>query len=160
MLMHPGQKHLEMTLRQHLTWPGLTNDAKNHVSNCLLCKRHKSVTKNYSYLPLKTIEEEMPWNTLCMDLIGLYTITNSAGIDYKLWAMTFIEPVTGWFEIAETHTKTAEHIGKLLDRVWLCRYLRPLRCIYDNRNKFLSQDFQEMLDSYNIKDVPIMVKNP
>jgi len=118
------------------------------------------MTKNYGHLPPKTIEEEVPWHTLYIDLIGPYTITDRAGLDYTLWAMTFIDPATGWFEVVETHTKTAEHIGKLLDRVWLCRYLRPIRCIYDNRKEFLGADFQEMLASYNIKGIPTTIKNP
>ena len=105
MLMHPGQSWLEMTIRQHLTWPGLTNDVKNHVNTCHLCKICKSSTKNYGHLLPKDIDDELPWHTLCVDLIGPYKIIDSASKDYELWAMTFIDPATGWFKIVETHTK-------------------------------------------------------
>lgn len=93
-------------------------------------------------------------------MVGPYSITDGAGLDYSLWAMTLIDPATGWFEVVETKTKTADHIGTLLDRTWFSRYPRPMRCIYDNGNEFLGEKFQEMLDSYEVKGVPTSVKNP
>ena len=81
-------------------------------------------------------------------------------MDYKLWAMTMIDPATGWFEIVETHTKTAEHIGKLLDRTWFSRYPRPQFCIFDNGNEFLGEKFKEMIESYHLTGIPTTVKNP
>ena len=57
----------------------------------------------------KEVESLEPWNTVCVDLIGKYHIT--AGVrqtdssikrcDLNLLCMTFINPATGWFEIAE-----------------------------------------------------------
>ena len=41
-LVHPGQKRLELTVRQHLTWPGLTADVKNLVATCHSCKTCKT----------------------------------------------------------------------------------------------------------------------
>ena len=105
MLIHPGQKRLELTLRQHLTWPGLTADVKRTCDTCHLCKIYKSIPNNYGHLPPKNIDEDIPWRTICVDLIGPYQITDGTGVDYKLWAMTMIDPATGWFEIVETHTK-------------------------------------------------------
>ena len=72
-------------------------------------------------MPPKNIDEDVPWRTACADLVGPYQITDGTGVDCKLWAMTMIDPATGWFEIVETHSKTAEHIGKLLDRTWFSR---------------------------------------
>ena len=118
--MHPGHSRLEITMWQHLTWLGLMNNIKNHINNCHLCKMCKSATKNYEHLLPKNIEDKLLQHTLCVDLIGLHSIADSAPKDYKLWAMTFIDPVTGWFEVAETCTKIAEHISKLLDMIWLC----------------------------------------
>ena len=47
-----------------------------------------------------------------------------------------------------------------LDRTWFCRYPRPLRCIHDNGKEFTGQEFQEMLQSYGVKDVQTTVRNP
>ena len=140
-LIYPRQSQLEITIQQHLTQLGLTNNVKNHVNNYYLCKICKSLTKNYRHLLPKDIEGKLPQHILYVDLIGLYTITDGASKDYELQVITFIDPVTGWFKVIETHTKTAENIGKLLDRTWLCQYPQPCHYIYDNGNKFLHKKF-------------------
>jgi hypothetical protein len=70
------------------------------------------------------------------------------------------DPATGWFEVAEVKDKASEGTAKILDQTWFCLYPRPKRCISDNGNEFLSKEFQELLQSYGGKSVPITVKNP
>ena len=74
--------------------------------------------------------------------------------------MIIIDPATRWFEIVETHTKTAEHISKLLDRTWFSHYPRPQFYIFDNGNEFLGEKFKEMIESYYLIGIPTKVKNP
>ena len=81
-------------------------------------------------------------------------------MDYKLWTMTMIDPATEWFEIVETHTKTVEHIDKLLDSTWFSCYSRPQFCIFDNGNEFLGEKLKEMIKSYHLKGILTTVKNP
>ena len=50
------------------------------------------------FLPPKSPEAE-PWERLCVDLIGPYTIPIKGLKDLKLHAVTMIDPVTGWFKI-------------------------------------------------------------
>ena len=40
-----------------------------------------------------------PWETVCIDIIGPYTVTDRSGNDRILNAMAFVDPATGWFEI-------------------------------------------------------------
>jgi hypothetical protein len=42
-------------------------------SRCLICKKCKVSHKKYGHLPSKEAEDE-PWERLCVDLIGPYTI--------------------------------------------------------------------------------------
>ena len=49
-------------------------------------------------LPSKQAEAT-PWQTLCVDLIGPYKFTQSNKKHIMLWALTMIDPATGWFEI-------------------------------------------------------------
>ena len=66
--------------------------------------------------------------------------------------MTFLDPVTGWFEIAEVpqylvkDTKTDEfresidkslaRISQIFNNVWLSRYPTPSKVIFDNGSEF------------------------
>ena len=41
----------------------------------------------------------------------------------------------------------------------LCRYPHPCKCTYDKGKEFISEMFQELLDSYKIKPNLIIIKN-
>ena len=53
----------------------------------------------YSQLPEKTAESD-PWDVLCVDLIGPYTIKRKGHPALTVKCVTMIDPATGWFEIA------------------------------------------------------------
>jgi hypothetical protein len=73
-------------------------------------------------------------------------------------ALTMIDPASSWFEITELpiveqlrqqtvnskelsiadeiFDKTSEHIAKLVNKTWLCRYPQCRYLIYDNGSEF------------------------
>ena len=81
--------------------------------------------------------ESIPWDTVCIDLlIGPYTVIDQNGDDRILNAMTFVDPETGWFEIAEIPDKTSARISQIFNNTWLSDYPRPRQVIFDNGNEF------------------------
>jgi hypothetical protein len=64
--------------------------------------------KKYGRVPEKVAEAD-PWDVLCIDLIGLYKIErkNKTKKPLILWALTMIDPATGWFEMKDIKTKAA-----------------------------------------------------
>jgi Integrase zinc binding domain len=113
-----------------VVWPGISSDVEKHIRSCHQCQRYKNLRRKYGHLSLKDIDQN-PWVTICVDLIGPYTITTMHGK----------ELATGWFEVAEIRKKTSEGTAKILDQTWFCRYPRPKRCISDNGNEFLGKEF-------------------
>ena len=81
-----------------------------------------------------------PWETVCIDLIGPYTVTDRLGNDRILNTMTFVDPATGWFEITDIPDKTSDRISQIFNSTWLARYPRPREVIFDNGNEF-KKDF-------------------
>ena len=75
--------------------------------------------------------------------------------------MTFIDPATGWFEIAEVSTldQSSARISKLFDEVWLSRYPRPRKVLFDNGSEF-KKNFQPLLKDFAIKATCTSIKNP
>ena len=63
--------------------------------------------------------ELIPWDTVCITLIGHYTVTGQKGKNRILNAMTFVDPVTCWFEIAEITDKTSARISQIFNNTWL-----------------------------------------
>ena len=71
------------------------------MSNCDTFKRTKWSNKKYGKLPSK-LAEEIPWNTFCVDIIEPYAIQRKVEKEkLHLQAVTIVNPVTGWFEIAQ-----------------------------------------------------------
>ena len=181
-LNHPGGDRLANTLLQVCYWKGLTSQAKKFAKHCKICQRFKRKNKRYGKLPPKEIEQMTPWHTVHIDLIGPYTIKTKQhapggeinDVELKLTCMTFIDPATGWFEIAQVPTfnvedvkdnnveyisKTSARISQLFNNTWLSRYPRPHKVIFDNGSEF-KRDFVPLLNDFDIKPVCTTVKNP
>jgi hypothetical protein len=104
--------------------------------------------------------EAHPWQTLCVDLIGPYTVCTKKGTQ-SLHAMIMFDPATSWFDVVEIPNKRAVTCANLVENTWLCCY--PI----GHSNAFLIMDLRILgggvantLDSYGIKRVPTTIKNP
>ena len=56
---------------QHLYWPLIRESVRNEFSYCDTCQLTKRSNKIYGKVPAK-VDEEIPWNNLCLDIIGTY----------------------------------------------------------------------------------------
>ena len=92
-LLHPGRDRTEETIKQHLYWPNMHVDICAHVSTCDTCQKTKKYNKKYGHLPEKAAEA-VPWERLCVDLIGPYTIERVGQENLELKAVTMIDPAT------------------------------------------------------------------
>ena len=167
-LIHPGGDRLAQTLRTVCAWNGLTNQCRQYCKRCKTCQKHKPRNKKYGHLPPKDQYILVPWDTLCVDLVGPYSLTAQVQqmdgtvkeMQLKLLAMTFIDPATGCFEIAEVvDDKSSAAISQLLDQTWLARYPRPREIIFDNGTEF-KKDFLPLLKDLAIKPKCTTIKNP
>jgi len=43
----------------------------------------------------------------------------------QVWAVTMINPATGWLEIKDIKTKRADVVSNVIENTWLTRYPRP-----------------------------------
>ena len=69
--------------------------------------KNQETNKHYGHLPEKEAEAT-PWEKLCIDLIGPYSIKNKTNNQIlRLWCLAMIDPATGWFEIKELKDKEA-----------------------------------------------------
>ncbi len=168
-LCHPGGDRLAQTLQQVCVWKGIVSQARKLCKHCKACQKYKKRGTKYGHLAPKEAETLVPWHTVCVDLIGTYTIKAKIRhpdgtikeCDLSLLCMTFIDPATGWFEIAEVplSDQTSARISKLFDEVWLSRYPRCRKVIFDNGSEF-KRDFQPLLEDFAIKPTCTSIKNP
>ena len=94
--------------------------------------KSKKQRLKYGHLPAKEAEV-FPWERLCVDLIGPYTIERKNQKNLTLKAVTMIDPATGWLEIEQYHEdREAITIANIVENTWLTRYPRPDICTIDS----------------------------
>lgn len=158
-LCHSDATRTKMTIKQHFTWTNLQHDVEKACKSCDICQMTKRHQKKYGKLRPKEAEA-IPWVVLCVDLIGLYKITRKAKKPLELWAVTMIDPATGWFEIKEIKTKRSDVIANVVEQTWLTRYPWPTRVVLDRGTEFMAEFSTMIKDDYGIKLKPITAQNP
>ena len=71
-----------------------------------------------------------------------------------------IDPATGWFEMQEIKTKSADNIANVLETAWLTRYPWPSKVIFDRGSEFKAEVQMMLIRDYGIKYKPTSVRNP
>ena len=56
-----------------------------------------------------------------------------------------VDPVTGWFEIAQYNDKRAISITDLVETKWLSRYPITIEIMYDQGSEFIFHKFRKLL---------------
>ena len=64
---------------------------------------NKKRKRKYGHLPSKIVIST-PWEALCVDLVGPYTLKGKDGSSIDFMALTMINPASSWFEIVELPT--------------------------------------------------------
>jgi hypothetical protein len=160
MLMHPGTSRMELTISQHYYWPNLKNTVIDVCKKCQICQlSKKSMGPKYGLLPPKEAEVK-PWDILCVDLIGPYTIQRKKRKELTLHCLTMIDPATGWFEIVPIENKTAAEVANQIELTWMTRYPWPTQVILDRGKEFMGEFMELMQTQYGIKRKAITTRNP
>jgi transposase InsO family protein len=71
-----------------------------------------------------------------------------------------VDPVTGWFEMSELKTKSADVVANLVETTWLTRYPWPTQIILDRGTEFMAEFARMIVEDYGIKKKPITTRNP
>jgi hypothetical protein len=144
LLMHPGKTRTELTMAQQVTWKGMHKTVIAICKKCKQCQLSKPKLRKLGKLPPKE-PEVIPWETVCINLIGHYTIGKGKK-ETHLHCLTMINPATGWFEISEVEDKTSAKIANLFEMLWINHYPWPQQVVMDcGRNSWaMSSPYSRM----------------
>ena len=172
--LHPGTNRMLNTLTSVFYWRGMAKDVERYVRKCPQCQKGKRKNKKYVKLSEKQVIT-VPWQVLCTDCIGPYSVKDKNGKTYQFMCVTMIDPATSWFEIKEipvvkitdpkskeetqVFDKTSSRISQIINSSWLSRYPRPREVVYDNGSEFKLY-FKALCDSYGLRHKPTTAKNP
>ena len=159
-LCYPGDSRMHKILVSILYWEKREDKIRKFIKQCPTCqrfkkKKRKKKIKTYGKISPKNVEL-ISCDTVCIDIVGPYTVTDQKGNDRNLNVVIFVDLATGWFEIAEITDKTCSRINQIFNNTWLSLNSRPRKLIFDNENEF-KKDFLPLL---GIKPTPTIIKNP
>ena len=159
-LCHPGETRTEQTIRQNFTWTNLRETVHKVCSKCPTCQVTKRNNVKYGKLPEKQAEA-IPWEKLCVDLIGPYNITKQSNNEkLTLWSVIMIDPATGWFEVHEIKEKEAGAIANIVEQEWLMRYPWPQELVFDRGTEFMGEFARMIEEDYGITRRGTTTRNP
>ena len=67
----------------------------------------------------------LPWHEVAVDLVGPWTI-KLHGQGLKFSALTSIDTVTNYPELARINNKTSEHVAQQFENSWPSGYPKPM----------------------------------
>ena len=157
-------------------WPALRDMVREFTKTCRSCQINKRRKLKYGKLTTKFVISK-PWEALCVDLIGPYTLKGKDGTQLDFMCLTMIDPASSWFEMvelpltevektvgsivetSEIFNKTSQQVASLVNKSWFSRYPCPRNIIYDNGSEF-KLHFRDLCESYSLKRKPTTIKNP
>jgi hypothetical protein len=102
-LQHPGHTCLEEIMKAMIYWKGMRNTIRSKTKSCKTCQVNKKRTQKYGHLPPKIVIST-PWEALCVNIVGLYTLKGKDGSSIDFMALTMIDPTSSWFKVVELPT--------------------------------------------------------
>jgi transposase InsO family protein len=64
----------------------------------------------------------------------------------RLQAVAMFDPATGWFEILQSETKTADVVTNEAEIAWFSRCPWPIRVTHDHGSEFIGSEFQRLIE--------------
>ena len=122
----------------------MRDEITNYVKSCPTCQKNKRKVKKYGHLPPKEAEV-IPWDKMCIDLIGPYKIRRKGQPDLICKCVTMIDPATGWFEIHQIDDKQAITVANVAEQEWFSRHPWPTQVTCDHDSEFIAKEFQQMI---------------
>jgi transposase InsO family protein len=158
-LCHPGATRMKDTIGAIFTAPNLAKSIELYVERCDSCQRHKDPGRAYVELPPREAESN-PFEEVAVDLIGPWTLETKEHGDFEFSALTATCTACTLCELARVEHKTTDHVTIIFENVWLSRYPKPTRVVFDHGGEFTGATFQSLLLTQQIKPCPTTAKNP
>jgi hypothetical protein len=141
------------------TTNNLRASVEAYCKRCDYCQRCKDPGPGVAEIPQKQ-ELAEPFEEVGVDLVGPWNLRIPGHGNFEFSALTISCSATSLTEIGRIDSKSTQHVTMQFENLWLARYPKPARVVYDHGGEFTGGNFQAMLLAHNIKAVPTTAKNP
>ena len=152
---HPGLAKTCKILTRNYFWRNCTVDAKEFISKCEVCNKHKGVVNRPA--PLEKYPSDLfPFEMVSMDTMGPFPTTQN---NFR-YILVFIDYLTRYTEVVPIRNRNAATVAEALKHRIITRHSCPKVLISDNALEFTSALLNSLCDFYDIKKVQIVAHKP
>jgi hypothetical protein len=126
-----------------LWWPNMRQQIKNAVYQCVPCLRYNIVKEGFH--PLQSIEAELPWDHLEMDLIGPLPASES---NYN-YVLSVSDVLSGFVVLRPIDDKSKQAVATAFWDI-ICNYGTPKILQTDNGTEFVNDIMSELSKMYGV----------
>jgi transposase InsO family protein len=143
---HLGISKTTDRIRLRYYWPKMASEIKEYVNNCEICKASKTTTQNQTPPMGKMKQADGPWQLISADYIGPFVRSKNRN--------QYLLVIVDWFskEVVLRPVQKAESksLTKIIQNDIFFNKGIPEIFISDNGKQFISKEFRNMLDHYNV----------
>ena len=145
---HLGQAKVLARLRNRFIWPGMQEQAKEFIKNCISCQKRKAHKRNLAPLrPLPMVT--YVWERVAMDIVGPLECTRSG----NRYILAISEYATKYIETIGIKDQTALTVAEAFTNRIILRYGCPSQILTDQGPCFQSDLMKELCRILDIKQL-------
>lgn len=147
-MSHLGRNKLLKAVQECVWHPSLHDVVSDVCSTCFHCQCFK-VSTQVIKPPMLKIQAAFPFELIAADLVQLPKTRHG-----YIGCLVVIDHFTKWLSVVPIRNKTALTVASALERLVLPNLPRkPERILTDNGREFTSEQFNDLLDQYNIRHI-------
>lgn len=146
---HFGRKKMYETITRFYNWRNITNDIRNYINGCEICKKSKVIQNTRVPMQISSLGEILYDHTY-IDFVGPISPPSSEGHKYIFTATC---DLTKYMTAVPTFDCSAITSADCLLNGILLQYNFPSRIISDNASNFNSKVIHELTKTLRIKKI-------
>lgn len=152
---HSGGRSLALKIRNlGFFWPTMNTDCEAYARRCDKCQRHAPSIHSPTEL-LRTSAAPYPFMRWGMDIIG--PMPNSR---QRRFVLVLTDYFTKWIEAEAFAQVTEKEVRGFVWKNIICRHGLPYEIVTDNGSQFMSGNFKDFCNKWNIRLSPSTPRYP
>ncbi|CAK9796292.1 Pro-Pol polyprotein [Anthophora quadrimaculata] len=157
---HDEMGHLDIekttnTIEQHYWFPKLKQQVISHIKNCLKCISYTPPSGKIEGSLHSIPKGNVPFNNIHIDHFGPIDKQKN----FKKYVFLVVNAFTKYVKLYATKTTSTKEAIVCLD-VYFSHYNRPNLIVSDRGSAFTSKDFQDFLNSNNVRHAKVATASP
>lgn len=144
---HMGTYKTYHRLAEKFYWPKMRNDVASYIRRCQACLMSKPDRRAPAGKLLGRPDVVRPWQTICVDLVGPLP----KSLHGNMYVLSCLDYFSKFVLLFPLRTANAKSICRQIEDNVFCLFGVPAIIICDNGKQFVSKEFKDLAQRYNVK---------